>query len=318
MTTQNQTSSERSLIDYLGIVLRGFLMGASDVVPGVSGGTMAFILGIYEELINAIKSVDLTFIKLILTFKFKEAFNILPWKFLASVFIGILLAIFSLARLLEWLLENKPVLLWSFFFGLVVASIIMVARRISRWTALTLGVSLIVALGAYWLVGLVPTETPTDWWFVFLSGVIAICAMILPGISGSFILVLLGKYEYILGAVNNRDFLTLGIFAIGAVIGITSFAQLLSWLFKKHHNLTIAMLTGLMLGSLRKIWPWKETLAFMTDRHGAQVPIEQINVLPAAFTAEVAAAIGLAILGFAIVFTIERLANHQTPEESAH
>ena len=318
MTTQNQTSSERSLTDYLGIVLRGFLMGASDVVPGVSGGTMAFILGIYEELINAIKSVDLTFIKLILTFKFKEAFNILPWKFLASVFIGILLAIFSLARLLEWLLENKPVLLWSFFFGLVVASIIMVARRISRWTALTLGVSLIVALGAYWLVGLVPTETPTDWWFVFLSGVIAICAMILPGISGSFILVLLGKYEYILGAVNNRDFLTLGIFALGAVIGITSFAQLLSWLFKKHHNLTIAMLTGLMLGSLRKIWPWKETLAFMTDRHGAQVPIEQINVLPAAFTTEVAAAIGLAILGFAIVFTIERLANHQTPEESAH
>lgn len=318
MTTQNQTSSNRSLKNYLGIILRGFLMGASDVVPGVSGGTMAFILGIYEELIDAIKSIDLTFIKLILTFKFKEALNIVPWKFLASVFIGILLAIFSLARVLEWLLENKPVLLWSFFFGLVVASIIMVARRIPRWTALTISLSLVVALGAYWLVGLVPTETPTDWWFIFLSGVIAICAMILPGISGSFILVLLGKYQYILGAVNNRDFLTLGIFAIGAAIGITSFAQLLSWLFKKHHNLTIAMLAGLMLGSLRKIWPWKETLAFMTDRHGTQVPIEQINVLPVAFNAEVASAIGLAVLGFAIVFTIERLANRQTPEESAH
>jgi len=318
MTTQNQSLSDRSLKDYLGIILRGFLMGASDVVPGVSGGTMAFILGIYEELINAIKSIDVTFIKLILTFKFRKAIDLVPWKFLLSVFVGILLAIFSLARLLEWLLENKPVLLWSFFFGLVVASIIMVARRIPRWTALTIGISLFVALGAYWLVGLVPTETPTDWWFIFLSGVIAICAMILPGISGSFILVLLGKYEYILGAVNNHDFLTLGIFTLGAVIGITSFAQLLSWLFKKHHNLTIAMLTGLMLGSLRKIWPWKETLTFMTNRHGAQVPIEQINVLPAVFTAEVAAAIGLAIIGFMVVFTIERFANRQSPKVSAH
>ncbi len=316
MTTHNQSLTERSLKDYLGIILRGFLMGASDVVPGVSGGTMAFILGIYEELIDAIKSIDLKFIKLILTFKFKEAFDILPWKFLSSVFIGIMLAVFSLARLLEWLLENKPVHLWSFFFGLVLASILMVARRIPRWTALTLAVSLLAAIGAYWLVGLVPTETPTDWWFVFLSGAIAICAMILPGISGSFILVLLGKYEFILGAVNRHDFIILGIFALGASIGITSFAQFLSWLFKKHHNLTIAMLTGLMLGSLRKIWPWKETLAFMTNRHGEQIPIEQINILPATFTSEVAAAIGLAFIGFMVVFTIERLANRQTPKES--
>lgn len=317
MTTHNHASDKRSLRDYFGIILRGFLMGASDVVPGVSGGTMAFILGIYEELINAIKSIDLTFIKLILSFKFKAALDILPWKFLGSVFIGILLAIFSLARLLEWLLENKPVLLWSFFFGLVVASIIMVAKRIPRWTALTIGMSILSAISAYWLVGLVPTETPTDWWFVFLSGAIAICAMILPGISGSFILVLLGKYEYILGAVNQHDFVTLIIFAFGAGIGIISFAQFLSWLFKHHHDLTIAMLTGLMLGSLRKIWPWKETLQFMTDRHGTQVPIEQINILPATFTTEVTAAIGLALIGFMVVTAIERLANRQQPKETA-
>ncbi len=311
MTTINQISSDRTLKQYAGIVVRGFLMGASDVVPGVSGGTMAFILGIYEELIDAIKSIDLKVIRLILTLKFKDALDIVPWKFLLSLLTGILLAVFSLAKGLSWLLENKPVLLWSFFFGLVLASVLMVSRRITRWHIGTVVAALLSALGAYWLVGLVPAETPTAPWFIFIAGAVVICAMILPGISGSFILVLLGKYQYILDAVNNRDIVTLLIFAVGAGLGITTFAQLLGWLFKRYHNLTIAILTGLMLGSLRKVWPWKETLSAITNRHGELIPIEQINILPATFNGEVMFAIGLAVLGFAIVFALEYTASRQ-------
>jgi putative membrane protein len=312
MTAINQILPRRTLKDYLGLVLRGFCMGASDVVPGVSGGTMAFILGIYEELIESIKSIDLQVIKLLLNFKFKEIFELVPWRFLLSVVTGILLAVFSLARGLEWLLENKPVLIWSFFFGLVLASVLMVSKRITRWYLRTIVGMIVAAVGAYIIVGLVPANTPETLWFVFLSGAIAICAMILPGISGSFILVLLGKYQYILSAVNNRDFLTLGIFAVGAGIGIVSFAQILSWLFKRYHNMTIAMLTGLMLGSLRKVWPWKETLSTILDRHGQPIPVEQVNILPPAFTGEVALAIGLAIFGFALVFVLENLASSKT------
>ncbi len=311
MTTINQISPARTFKDYLGIVLRGFLMGASDVVPGVSGGTMAFILGIYEELIDAIKAINVTFFRLLLSLKVKEAFDVVPWKFLLAVLTGILLAIFSLAKGLEWLLENKPILLWSFFFGLVLASVLMVSKRITRWGIGTVAAVFLAALGAYWLVGLVPTETPTAPWFVFLSGAIAICAMILPGISGSFILVLLGKYQYILGAVNRHDFITLGIFAVGAGLGIITFAQFLGWLFKRYHNLTVAMLTGLMLGSLRKVWPWKETLSTLTDRHGNLIPVVQVNILPPALTAEVWFAVALAVLGFAVVFSLEYVASRQ-------
>jgi len=315
MTTINQIYPRRTLKGYLGIVVRGFCMGASDVVPGVSGGTMAFILGIYEELIDSIKAIDLGVIRLLLSLKVSAALERVPWRFLLSVLTGILLAVFSLARGIAWMLENKPVLIWSFFFGLVLASVWMVSKRISRWsvgTAVAIGAT---AVGAYLLVGLVPAQTPNEYWFIFLSGAIVICAMILPGISGSFILVLLGKYQYILSAVNNRDVLTLGIFAVGAALGIVTFARILSWLFKHYHNLTIAMLTGLMLGSLRKVWPWKETIRTMLDRHGQPVPVEQVNVLPAAFNGEVVFAIGLALLGFAIVFTLENLASRQKKEE---
>jgi putative membrane protein len=283
-------------------------MGAADVVPGVSGGTMAFILGIYEELINSIKSIDLKVIRLLFLFKIKEVFSIVPWQFLLSVLVGILLAIFSLAKGIEWLLENQPVLLWSFFFGLVLASVFMVSKRIARWSVVTIAAAALATVAAWVLVGLVPAETPDALWFVFLSGVIAICAMILPGISGSFILVLLGKYEYILSAVNNRDIFTLVVFASGAAVGIISFAQVLGWLFKKYHDLTVATLTGLMLGSLRKVWPWKETIETMLDRHGEEIPVKQINIFPEAFNLEVSFALGLAVLGLVIVLVVENLA----------
>ena len=311
MTTENISETEkvaasRTLMDYLGLAARGFAMGAADVVPGVSGGTMAFILGIYEELINSIKDIlSPEAARLLLAFKIKEALAALPWKFLLVVGVGILVAIFSLAPYLEWMLINQPVFLWSFFFGLVLASIFTITKRISWGDAKIVGAAIIGAIAAYIIVGMVPTETPDTWWFLFISGFIAICAMILPGISGSFILVLLGKYQDVLSAVNQRDFVTLFFVAAGAAVGIVTFAQVLSWLFKRYHDLTVAVLIGLMVGSLRKIWPWKETIRTITDRHGEIVPIEQINILPAAWTSEVTIALLLAIVGFALVFILD-------------
>ena len=315
-TSPNQTPPPRTLKDYLGLTARGFAMGAADVVPGVSGGTMAFILGIYEELLDSIRDLASPHaIKLLFGFKLKEAFISLPWRFLLAVGIGILLAIFSLAQFLEWTLENYPALLWSFFFGLVVASIITVNKRISHWNFGVIVGLVAGAIAAYILVGLVPVETPNAPWFLFLSGAIAICAMILPGISGSFILVLLGKYEYILSAVNTRDFLTLFLVAAGAGIGLVTFAQVLSWLFKRYHDLTVAILIGFMVGSLRKIWPWKETISFYTDRHGEVLPLEQINISPPAFDSTLIFALILAIIGFAIVFGLDYWASSQQPAD---
>ncbi len=307
----NQSLPERTLKDYLGLVLRGFCMGASDIVPGVSGGTIAFIFGIYEELINSIKAINLEVIRLLLSFKLKAVFQIVPWQFLLAIFAGILLAVFSLARGLEWLLENYPVLVWSFFFGLVLSSSIAVSKRIGKWHVGAITTTAVAVIVSYFIVGLVPVATPETAWFVFLSGAIVICAMILPGISGSFILVLLGKYQYILGAVNRRDILTLGIFATGAAVGIITFAQVVSWLFKRYHNLTVATLIGLMIGSLRKIWPWQETISWATNRHGETVPLEQVNILPSDFGPEFMAAIGIALVGFLIVIVLDNLANRK-------
>jgi putative membrane protein len=282
-------------------------MGASDVVPGVSGGTMAFILGIYEELIDAIKSIDLASFRLLATLNIRAFLERVSWRFLAAVGVGILTAIFSLAKILSWLLHNEPVLIWSFFFGLILASVVTVSRRVahwslSRWIGLLGGI-----LGAYVTVGLVPVSTPEQPWFLFLSGAIAICAMILPGISGSFILVLLGKYHFVLEAVNNRDFFTLSVVAAGACVGIASFSRLLGWLFKKYHDLTVAVLAGLMLGSLRKVWPWKETLQNLTDKHGKAIPLIQANILPSQWNGEVATALALTAVGFLVVFFLDRM-----------
>lgn len=280
-------------------------MGAADVVPGVSGGTMAFILGIYEELIEAIRSVNIRFIRALISCRFKEALAIVPWKFLLSLVIGILFAVFSLARVLAWLLENKPVFIWSFFFGLILASILTVGRNLERWNLGAMLWAVLGSLGAYVLVGMVPMKTPDTPWFLFLSGAVAICAMILPGISGSFILVLLGKYHFVLAAVNERNLLVLAVVTAGALFGITAFSRLLGWLLKKHHDLTMALLTGLMLGSLRKIWPWKKTLETALDAQGGRVPLYEINVLPSRWDSEVSAALALVILGILVVLSLE-------------
>jgi putative membrane protein len=310
---------QRTLRQYLGLVARGFCMGAADVVPGVSGGTMAFILGIYEELIQSIRQVGQPqFLQSVIRLRWRKAVQLLNWPFLAALATGIFLAILTLAQGLEWLLENQPTVVWSFFFGLVLASVFVVSKRIRRWRQPLVAALLLAAAGAYLLVGLVPAQTPETWWFLFLSGALAITAMILPGISGAFILVLLGKYQYVLSAVNQRDVVTIAIVFAGAAVGIVTIAQLLGWLFRRFHDMTVATLTGLMLGSLRKVWPWKVDLAWMTDRHGQQIPTLQQNVLPqlwvnGSLNSDIIIAILLASTGIAAVVLLDRLARQGAP-----
>jgi len=317
MVSEDFKPPKRSLFDYAMVTARGFCMGCADVVPGVSGGTMAFILGIYEELIESIRRIgSKEMIGSILKLDIKRALELSNWKFLGSLLFGIGIAILSLAKFLEWALEEHPELIWSFFFGLVLASIYAVAKRKTAWTTGSIAAIVVGTVAAYILVGLVPLQTPDAAWFLFLSGAIAICAMILPGISGSFMLVILGKYETVLGAINRLDILTLAIFAMGCLIGILTFAQVLSWLFKHYHNLTIAVLIGLMAGSLRKIWPWKNTLESILDRHGELKPVVQVNILPPAYDTEFAFAILLAIVGFALVMVLDKLANRGVGPET--
>ena len=282
-------------------------MGASDVVPGVSGGTMALILGIYEELISAVKAIDSAFVRRILQGRFKQAFRAVPLGFLVPLGLGILTAIFTLAKGLSWLLVHQPIAIWSFFFGLILASAVVVGQRIRKWSPPPFLILLIFAAGAYLLVGLVPVDTPETLPFIFLCGAIAICAMILPGISGSFILVLLGKYHYILDAVGRFDLVVLIVFGAGTAAGITLFVRLLNWLLKHHHELTMAALTGLMIGSLRKIWPWKAPRDLASpDLDRAQ---ELVNIFPHQISAELFVAIGLALLGVMLVLLLQRFAD---------
>jgi len=286
--------------DYLTLVLKGFAMGSCDIIPGVSGGTMALILGVYEELIQSIRNLARPpFLGALVRGLLGETLRVSNWRFLLALGSGILLAILSLARLLEFLLATQAVLVWSFFFGLIAASVITVSARVRRWHAGAVLAFLLGTLLAFWLVGLTPGRTPETPWFLFLSGALAICAMILPGISGAFILVLLGKYEFVLGALNRGDLLTLLIVALGAGVGLIAFTQVLGWLLARYYNLALALLCGFMLGALRKIWPWKR---------GTEVELAEglgVNVLPPP-DAQLLVALALAALGFTLVYLFDR------------
>jgi len=268
---------------------------------------MALILGIYEELILSIKAFDRDCLRLVLRGRFSQLLDKVPLGFLLPLGMGILTAIFTLARGLSWLLKEHPVAVWSFFFGLVLASAFVVGRRIEKWNWSTLLGIVLSAIAAYVLVGLVPINTPETLPFIYLCGAVAICAMILPGISGSFILVLLGKYQYVLDAVGRLDVVVLGVFTAGTATGILLFVHLLSWLLNKYHQMTMAGLTGLMIGSLRKIWPWKSMTELVTNDAGSGVALAR-NMLPHQMTAEVYVAIGLALLGGIAVVLLQRLA----------
>ncbi|MDE5417249.1 DUF368 domain-containing protein [Labilibaculum sp. DW002] len=302
----------RQIKDYIIIALKGMGMGAADVVPGVSGGTIAFITGIYEELINSIKSVNLNTIKLLLNFKLTDFWKAVNGNFLAALVFGILLSIKSLATLITYFLEEHPILIWSFFFGLIVASALVIARKITEWKIRSI-IAMLIGIGiAYMVTVVTPAETTNAYWFLFLSGALAICAMILPGISGAFILLLLGKYEFVLSALSNFKFDVIAVVGVGAAVGLLSFSNLLSWLLKKYHNMTIALLSGFMIGSLNKVWPWKETISTFTDRHGVEKPLLQEKILPHTFESlqgqdsQLLFGILLAIAGFLLIWIMEK------------
>ncbi len=290
--------------------LKGVAMGASDVVPGVSGGTIAFITGIYERLINAIKSINIANIKLFFTGKFKQFWVNIDGTFLLCLMLGIATSFLSLANLITYLIENQPVYVWSFFFGLILASIVFVGRNV-RWNWKTMITGLVFVLLAFFITSPenVPLNQNNALWYIFLCGAIAICAMILPGISGSFILVLLGQYFYIMNALTELNIIVLLVFISGALIGLVSFANVLSWLFKHYEMITLSALTGFMAGSLNKIWPWKNTIETYIDKHGKIMPLIQENILPNNFDMSFIWACLLILLGFTIVFVLEMVAN---------
>ncbi len=290
----------------LRVYLVGFCMGVADLIPGVSGGTIAFVCGVYDRLLEGIKSFDLTSLRLLRERRWAELRDRIPWLFLIALGLGIVSAILSLSHLLGRLFVSHPVELWSFFFGLVAASIGLLVVETWRWRPVDFVVFAAATVLTYVVVGLPVTRTPDSLLFLFLSGAIAICAMILPGISGSYILVILGKYQEVLEALNARDFVKIGVFLLGIVVGVLSFVRIVSWLLRRWRHLTLVALTGVMAGALRTVWPWKETVATRIDSKGAVVPLSQVNVPPPPGP-ELAVALGLALCGCVAVLLISRL-----------
>ncbi len=308
----------RQLKDWFYIWLRGVAMGAADAVPGVSGGTVAFITGIYEELIDSIRSITPAAAGLLFREGPRAFWAHINGTFLLVLMVGVLGSLLTLARLAVYLLENYPAMLWAFFFGLILSSAVWMLGQIRQWSSVT---SLLLAVGAIVALALTlmtPVQAEVTSLSVFIAGGIAICAMILPGISGSFILLLMGMYAPIMGAVKGLEFDIIGLFLAGCVLGLLSFSHLLSWLFHHYHDQTVALLTGFMLGSLNKVWPWKYTTAYRINSHGDQVPLVQDNVLPGSYQAltghepYLVMAVLLMIAGAALVYILELKMNSKS------
>lgn len=296
------------------IYLKGMAMGGADVVPGVSGGTIALITGIYGRLLAAIASVDKEALSLLIKFRIKELFAKLDMAFLLPMLLGIATSILTLAKAISYLLENHPITVWSFFFGLIVASTLVVSRTVRKWRLQELFFLLLGLCIAFAITSLSPASTPEALWFIFLSGFIAISAMILPGISGSFILVLLGKYEYVLNALTEFKFIVILTFIFGCLAGILSISRGISWMLRHFYTQTIALLAGFMLGSLNKVWPWKKVTEFIMDRHGNPKPLVEENLMPHHYmdaTSQdplILEALFFAAIGFGLVVLLERIA----------
>lgn len=318
---------QRSFKDYLLITLKGIAMGSADVVPGVSGGTIAFISGIYEELISSINNINFSALKNIKKDGFKTVWKQINGSFLLSLFSGIFISILSLAKVIKWLLENKPLMLWAFFFGLVIASIYIISKSISKWT---IPVFIFIVVGtviSYYVTILEPTKSPDSFYYLFFCGFLAIIAMILPGISGAFILVLLGAYETAIDTVNlfiesivemnfekfSDAFLKLTSLALGAILGLKVFSKVLNWMFTHKKNITLAVLIGFMIGSLNKIWPWKKTNSWYLNSHDAKVPLQQDSISPFNYEGDpqLMWTIILAIFGFLTIFILEKIASRK-------
>ncbi len=300
------------------LYLKGIAMGAADVVPGVSGGTIAFITGIYDELLRSIGAIPGAAM-LLFRGRIREAWAAANANFLLILLGGIFTSVLSLAKLITYLLEAHPIPVWSFFFGLILVSVHLVGKEIQRWD-LSRIVGLILGVAfAYVITVAAPVQWSSGGLSLFFAGAIAICAMILPGISGSFILVLLGLYPVVLGAVKDLDVAVLAIFAAGCLVGILSFARILSWTLERWRDLTLVFLTGLMLGSLNKVWPWKETLTWRINSHGERAPLLEQNLLPGAYgeltgqDPQLLLAIVLAISGIVLVLGLEWFAGRRQP-----
>jgi len=293
-----------------GVFLRGMLMGAADIVPGVSGGTVAFITGIYDTLLGSIRAVDLEFLGKLFKLDIRGAWEHINGGFLLALLLGIATSIFSLARLISWVLHNHPVPLWAFFFGLILASALVLLRQVQQWNPGRV-LSLLVGTSLALFIALSPVVSmEVGLAGIFLSGFLAICAMILPGISGAFILLILGKYEFITATLKNpflpQNLMIIIVFCLGCLIGLLSFSRLLNFLLTNFRQLTMAFLTGLMVGSMPKIWPWKEILETKIVRGKSHI-IWGANIIPEIISAEVLLALVLAVIGFIVVLIIERL-----------
>lgn len=301
---------ERTWKDLLGITGKGMLMGAADAIPGVSGGTIAFITGIYEELIHSLKQFGPEFISLVLKAKIIDAWKHINGTFLLALFSGILLSVISVSHIVLSWLEHYPELLWSFFFGLILAAVWSLIKHVDKWR-MSLVISFVGgALAAYLITELPPSQVSTNLYWVFFAGMIAICAMILPGISGSFLLVLLGMYTYILEAVKSFDLSILLVFAGGCATGLLSFSRVLNWMFERHKETTLTLLGGFMLGSLNKVWPWKITIESTLDSHGKLIPLVQSNILPTEYSLHFFYALGLMALGIALVLITDKVGDN--------
>ncbi|SFF99337.1 DUF368 domain-containing protein [Neptunomonas qingdaonensis] len=305
-------SQQRRLKEYFILACKGVLMGAADAVPGVSGGTIAFITGIYEELIGSIRRFDLDAVRVLFSQGPRAFWKHVNGNFLLTLLSGIIISLVTFANIVLFMLASYPVMLWSFFFGLILASTWVISRHIPHWDSTYITLFLTGAVLAYLITSLTPTEIPVSAVTVFLSGSIAICAMILPGISGSFILLLLGMYAPVLQAIKDAELAIIGLFGAGCVVGLLSFSRLLNWLFTTHRMPTLAVMSGFLLGSLNKVWPWKYTTAYTLNSHGKQVPLAQDNVSPFVYEALsgqdsfMMASIALLILGVVIVLWMER------------
>ncbi|MEX0997911.1 MAG: DUF368 domain-containing protein [Flavobacteriaceae bacterium] len=315
---------EKNTLQHFILFLKGIAMGAADVVPGVSGGTIAFISGIYEELVSTIHNLNLKFFTVWKERGFLAAWKVYNLQFLFFIFGGIAISVFSLAKLIGWLLANHPILVWSFFFGLIVASILYIGKQIKPWNIKIILAILIAGFGSYIITLAEPMTSPDNNWFIFFSGFIAIIAMILPGISGSFILLLLGSYEVIIKTLNNftgsiiqgnwqlftDSFLKIISFILGAIIGLKLFSGVLTWLFKNYKNITLAVLTGFMIGALNKVWPWKDVLSWRIDSEGEKIPLMEESILPSDYIGDpqLISAIICMIIGFLSIFILERIA----------
>ena len=321
----------KKITDYIMVAVKGACMGAADVIPGVSGGTIAFITGIYDQLIGSINSINGTALKLFFSGKFKEFWKHINGSFLVSLFCGILVSVLSLAGLMQYLLEHHPIQTWAFFFGLIVASSIFILRGIQGWNMKS---AMFPVLGIV-VCTLSPTQTPDALWFIFLSGAIAICAMILPGISGSFILLILGKYKYIMGAITGlttgaavgESLVILCVFAVGAVCGILAFSRLLHWLLARFNKETLMVLAGFIIGSLVKVWPWSNMEAIVISQFPeiADMAAATQQAIPAEVLADyipqvdmqISSAVLFALIGFFLVTGIEILGKAMKRRQTA-